>query len=324
MTVFTIALNYLYTWIRKMVEIARLETFLQAAESLSFSEAARKLHLTQPTVSHHIKVLENELAVELFFRSSSGLRLTEAGRLLLPWARKVVFDSLELKGMMDALQSGVAGNLRIACSTTAGKYILPQLAARFSQLNPGINVQIMRCMTEHVVSHLLEGEANLGVVSFEMLEEEMETQQFFEDVIALIAPLNHPWAANPTIRPSELIGEPIIMRETTSGTRRLLLSELAKHDISLEDLNIFMELGNAEAIVHTVAAGYGVSFVSTLACTFAQGNIITVKIEDISLRRKMYMVRKRLDAPHRPQEAFWSFVHDPANLDLLQLAEQQE
>ncbi len=306
-----------------MIDIARLETFLQAAENLSFSEAARKLHLTQPTVSHHIKALERELDVELFIRSKSGLRLTEAGRLLLPWARKIIFDSLELKGMMDALQQGVAGNLRIACSTTAGKYVLPQLAARFSQLNPGINVQIMRCMPEHVVPRLLDGEANLGVVSFEMLEEEMETQQFFEDVVTLIVPLHHPWAANPTIQPSALIGEPIIMRESTAGTRRLMLSELARHDISLDDLNIFMELGNAEAIVRTVAAGFGVSFVSTLACPFALGNIVTVDIEDITLRRNIYMVRKRMDAPHRPQEAFWSFIHDPANLDLLQLAEHR-
>ena len=97
-----------------MIDIARLETFLQAADNLSFSEAARKLHLTQPTVSHHIKALERELDVELFIRSSSGLRLTEAGRLLLPWARKVIFDSLELKSIMDALQQGISGNLRIA------------------------------------------------------------------------------------------------------------------------------------------------------------------------------------------------------------------
>ncbi len=306
-----------------MIDITRLETFLQAAENLSFSEAARKLHVTQPTVSHHIKTLERELDVELFIRSSTGLRLTEAGRLLLPWARKVVFDSLELKGMMDALQRGIAGNLRIACSTTAGKYVLPQLAARFCQLNPGINVQIMRCMPESVVPRLLDGEANLGVVSFETLEEEMEMQQFFEDVITLIAPLHHPWAANSTIQPSALIGEPIIMRESSAGTRRLMLSEFAKHDISLDDLNIFMELGNAEAIVRTVAAGYGVSFVSTLACPFGLGNIVTVNIEDINLRRKIYMVRKRMDVPHRPQEAFWSFIHDPANLDLLQLAEHR-
>ena len=116
-----------------MIELTRLEIFLYAAEHLSFSEAARYLHLTQPTISHHIKALEGELGVELFKRKGSRIQLTEAGRLLLPWARKMMRDSIDLKAMIEALQEGIAGDLRIACSTTAGKYVLPQLAARFSQ-----------------------------------------------------------------------------------------------------------------------------------------------------------------------------------------------
>jgi LysR family transcriptional regulator, low CO2-responsive transcriptional regulator len=305
-----------------MIEIARLETFIQAAENLNFTDAARNLHLTQPTVSHHIKALEKELDQELFLRVPSGLRLTEAGRLLLPWARKIVRDSIELTGMMDALKKGVVGSLRIACSTTAGKYVLPQLAARFCQMNPGVNVCIKRCTPDHVGPNLLDDDVNLGVVSYEMHEDNIELQEFFEDSISLIVPSNHPWASRASIRPAELIGEPIIMRESTSGTRRVLTSELAKHDISLDDIHVFMELGNAEAIVRTVSAGYGVSFVSTLAsaCPLEGGNIVDVPIEDFELRRKVFMVRKRLDVANRTQEAFWSFVHDPANLDLILLA----
>jgi len=302
-----------------MIEIARLEAFIQVAENLSFTEAARKLHLSQPTVSHHIKVLERELDAELLLRSSSGLRLTEAGRLLLPWARKVMHDSIELEGMMEALKTGIAGNLRIACSSTSGKYVLPQLAARFCQINPGVNVCIKRCTPEHVGLNLLDDDANLGVVSFEMHDTGIELQEFFEDSISLIVPSKHPWATRSSIPPAELIGEPIIIREPTSGTRRVLMSELARHDISLDDLQIFMELGNAEAIVRTVAAGYGVSFVSTLASAYPleSGDIVEVPIDGIALRRTIYMVRKRLDRPNRAQEAFWSFVHDPANLDLM-------
>jgi DNA-binding transcriptional LysR family regulator len=305
-----------------MIELTKLEIFLYAAESLNFSAAARQLHLTQPTVSHDIKVLEDELGAELFKRKGPSLQLTEAGRLLLPWARKTIKDSIDLQAMIEALQEGIAGNLRIACSTTAGKYILPQLAARFSQRYPSICVSIMRCMPEYIVPRLLDGEANLGVVSYEMQDEKVEMQEFFEDAISLIVPSRHPWAVRHSIRPAEIIDEPIIMRESTSGTRRVLLSELAKHDISLEDLNVFMELGNAEAIVRTVAAGFGISFVSTLAsaCPLEGGNIVAVDVEGLELRRKIYMVRKRLDSPYRPEEAFWSFVHDPVNLDLLQLA----
>jgi DNA-binding transcriptional LysR family regulator len=114
------------------MDLQRLESFLHAAERLSFPEAAKQLHVTQPTISHHIKMLESELGVELFDRTASSLRLTEAGRALLPWTRKLIQDSRELHEMASSLQDGVAGHLRIACSTTAGKYILPQLEARFS------------------------------------------------------------------------------------------------------------------------------------------------------------------------------------------------
>jgi DNA-binding transcriptional LysR family regulator len=102
-----------------------------------------------------------------------------------------------------------------------------------------------------------------------------------------------------------------------------MLSELAKHDIGLDDLNIFMELGNAEAIVRTVAAGYGISFVSTLATAFPLelGQVVRVQVSGLNLRRKIYMIRRRLEEPHRPQEVFWSFIRSPDNEDLLKLAE---
>jgi DNA-binding transcriptional LysR family regulator len=299
-----------------------LETFLHAAEHLSFSEAARQLHLTQPTVSHHIKSLEKAFGIDLFERTGNSLRLTEAGHLLLPWAKKVHRDAVELREMMDALQEGIAGDLRIACSTTAGKYVLPQLAARFCMRYPGINVSIMRCTPEDVTLQLIEGEANLGVVSTEINTDDVEIQVIFEDQIELIVPAEHPWTVAGMITPAEILDEPMIMRETTSGTRRVMLTELGKFDISIDDLNIFMELGNAEAIVRTVAAGYGVSFVSTLAtdCQIELGNVAIVKVDGLDLRRKLYMVRKRMDSRHRFQEVFWSFVHDPSNEDLLYLA----
>ena len=304
-----------------MIELIRLEIFLYATEHLSFSEAGRRMQLSQPTVSHHIKKLEQELEVKLFERTGIGLKLTEGGRLLVPWARKVVGDAIELEEMMTALKEGVAGSLRIACSTTSGKYILPLLAARFSQRYPGVHVTVLRCASGHVVSTMLDDDANLGVVSYEEHDETMELQEFFEDSISMIVPRDHPFALRHQVKAEDLIGEPIIMREATSGSRRVVLSELAKHDISIGDLNVFMQLGNAEAIVQTVAAGHGISFVSKLAanCPLERGNVIEVDVKDIDLRRKIYMLRKRLEKPYRPQEAFWSFVHDPSNKDLLHL-----
>jgi DNA-binding transcriptional LysR family regulator len=305
-----------------MLDLQKIETFIYAAENLSLSLAARQLHLSQPTVSHHIKTLEKELGVALFERTNTGLRLTEAGHLLLPWARRLLHDTANLQSMMSSIQD-VAGELRIACSTTAGKYILPQLAARFRQRHPGIQVSIPACASEKVTLDLLNGDAHLGVMSREVNNPNLELQEFFHDTIVLIVPAQHRLARRASIEPSELLEEPIIMREPTSGTRRVVLEELAKHDISLEDLNIYLELGNAEAIVRTVADGYGVAFVSELAAAYPleHGTVVAVPVEGLQLQRKIYMARKRVGDPYRPRDAFWSFVHAPENLDLLRLPE---
>ena len=118
-----------------------------------------------------------------------------------------------------------------------------------------------------------------------------------------------------------MLGKPFIIREPTSGTRQVMLTELGKHDIHLDDLNIFLEVGNAEAIVETVAAGYGISFVSKLAAASAlrEGRVITITVNELNLKRKVYMVRRAFETPNRAQEVFWGFVHDPSNIDLLRM-----
>lgn len=308
-----------------MVDIDKLETFLMAAETLNFSETAKRLHLSQPTISHHIKTLENDMGVVLFSRTNTGLILTEAGRLLLPWAHRLLHDAKNMQAMMASIQSDVVGELRITCSTTAGKYVLPQMATRFYRLYPGVMVRILSCTPEDVAIKLLDGEAHIGVLSREIQSAGLEIQEFFRDKIALIIPASHRWANRKAIEPGELLEEPIIIREETSGTRQVVLSELAKFDISLDDLNVFMELGNAEAIVRTVAAGDGISFVSQLAtaCPHERGNIIELDVEGLNLIRTIYMVRNVNADPHRPRDAFWSFIHAPENVDLIRMPEQE-
>ena len=310
-----------------MIDLQRLEAFVFAAESLSFSAAGKQMHLSQPTISHHIKALETDLGVELFDRSGHHIRLTDAGELLLPWARKLIRQSIEIQDMMTSLKDKIIGNISIACSTTTGKYILPLLAARFCKRHPGIRVSILACTPEYVVPRLLEGEANLGVVSYEIRKGDgLEYKKFFEDSITLIVSADHPWAHRETVEPAELLSEPMLIRESTSGTRRVMLAELAKHDITLDDLNIFLELGNAEAIVKTVAAGYGIAFVSELStdCSLERGNVVAVQVSGLDLRRQIYMARRIIEPPNRAQETFWGFIHDPANADLINLAGHPE
>ncbi len=306
-----------------MIDLGRLRIFVQCAENLNFTQTARELHISQPTISHHIKLLEQEIGLPLFQRVGGGLQLTEEGRALLPWARKLLREAIALEEMMASIQDEIVGHLRIACSTTTGKYILPQFAARFHERHPRVQITVMRCTAEHVVPTLMEEEANLGVVSYDVCGGDLECQEFFLDHIILIAPPGHPWTKRKAIEPSELVGQAIIVREPSSGTRRVMLAELGKHDIAMDDLDVFLEVGNAEAIVKAVEAGYGVAFVSRFAAEWAlrQGSVAEIKVADTDMHRKVYMVRKSLQTPSRAVEAFWGFVHESANRDLIHMAE---
>jgi DNA-binding transcriptional LysR family regulator len=199
---------------------------------------------------------------------------------------------------------------------------LPRLAARFRHRHPHVQVKILSCTQENALGHLLGEEAELGVVSFEAGANGLDCQHFFTDRIILVVPANHPWAGKRYIEPAELLDVPLIMREDTSGTRRALLSELAAHDISLDDLEIFLEVGNPEAIVATVGAGVGVSFVSRMAAAYALGFecVVEVPVLGFDLRRKICMVRRSMPVPNRAQDIFWGFIHDPINDDLYRLA----
>ncbi len=304
-----------------MIDLTRLQVFLYAAETLSFSEAAQRLHLSQPTISHHIKKLEDEIGSPLFDRSSNEITLTAAGRLLVPHARKLLRDAMGIQQMMDSMEDRVIGSLRIACSTTTGKYILPKFAGRFLNRHPGVTIRINRCTRTNVVPTLLGEDADLGVVSFDACGDDMDCQEFFSDHIILISPASQPWTAMDAIDPSDLLGVPLILDEPSSGTRRELLTELGKHDIDIGDLNVFLEVGNAEAIVKTVESGFGLAFVSRTAAEWAleRGSVVQIPVLGFDLHRRIFMVRKKIHPANRAMEAFWAFVHDPANSDLLRM-----
>ena len=139
-----------------MIDLTRLKIFMSIAETLSFSDTAKQLHLSQPTVSHHIKGLERALGVALFDRSTHRVKLTEAGRLMYPRVKQLIRDTVEIHQMVEATQQNILGSLKIACSTTTGKYILPQFAARFHECHPGVQITILRCTSSFVMPHVLE------------------------------------------------------------------------------------------------------------------------------------------------------------------------
>lgn len=302
------------------MDLRKLESFLCAAETFNLSEAAKQLHLSQPALSHQIKLLEEELDARLFIRSNTGLKLTEAGHLLLPYARRLLHDTNDLQEMMASLKNKEKemGELCIACSSTSGRYVLPLVVARFRKEYPAIQVRILTCQPRNMVTRLLENQAHLGIVSSEPSEHGIQAQEFFRDPISLVVPKGHRWAGVASIDPTDLIKEPLILREESSGTRKIMFEQLAKFDIGLNDLNIFLEVGNVEAVLELVTAGYGVSFVSGLASRYLRqlGRLVNVSVGGMDMLRINYMVRKEISTPNRARDVFWGFIHNPENADL--------
>jgi DNA-binding transcriptional LysR family regulator len=303
-----------------MLELHELNVFIQAVETLSFTAAAERLRISQPAVSMQISNLEKRLDTPLFDRSGRSVRPTEAAKVLLPLAREIVNLSANAEETMASLHGRLQGHLQIACTTSAGKYVLPHLIARFRQMHSEVRVTVDMPTAELAVEQVCDGRSQIGILSREVVHRDVEYRHFFSDRVVLIVRPDHPWARRPSIKPHELLGEPFILREELSGTRRTMQAGLLEHGVRLQDLNVVMELGNAEAIESSVEAGIGVAFLSWLVVQhhLDVGCLAEVKVEGLDLQRELYVIRHARRAPTRVQEAFWDFIHTVENRELLQ------
>ena len=293
-----------------MAQISELKVFVIAAEELSFSRAAERLHLSQSAVSQNVQSLEREYGVELFERRGRSLRLTMGGQALLPMAQEAIGTLQRMGEAMNGLEGKVAGDLIIGCSTTSGKYLLPSLVASFRRDYPLVRVSIKILSRDEVITRLIDERLGLGVTSLRIEHRDLEYVPFFEDRVILIVPAQHPWAAFGRALPADLVDEPMIMREERAGTTQVVLEGLAQHNITLDMLNPIMEIGNAEAIEMAVEEGIGIAFVSELAAArgLALGRIKAVPVEGLDLRRTIYLAHNVRHPLTRAQERFWTFV----------------
>lgn len=292
------------------MDLDALNIFLTVAQHGSFSEAGRRLHLTQPAISQIIRGLERDLGVELFNRQGRSVRLTEAGQVLRPLAGELLNSARRVRETMLSLQGEVIGEMTIGCSTASGKYLLPGLIARFRSQHPQVRVNVLVTNRESVIKKLLAGDVQLGISSKKIDNDELEYQNFFVDDVILIAPANHRWASYPNIYPDDLLDEPLILREEAAGTREVMIDGLRSRDITPDMLNVAMVLGNAEAIEMAVEEGIGVAFVSRLAALrgIELGRIIEVSVVGMELKRNIYLMRARSMLQSRLQTEFWEHV----------------
>lgn len=302
-----------------MLGVYELTIFLVAAETENFSEAARRLNLTQPAVSMQIRAMEQEFGISLFRRAGRTLALTEQGEALIPMARDLVKRSLQVEEDIEALKGKVVGHLKIGCSTTTGKYYLPMLVARFRQRYHKVHVTIYNDSRVEISAALCDGKIHLAVVSARPLCADAEYHHFFDDYVVLVVGADHPWAERDSITPKELLGANFILRDTQSGTREEVNKALNKVGLTLNDLNLAMEIGNTEAISMAVEEGIGAAFISRTVARrgIKLGRLKEVRVTGLSLHRKIFIAYSRRRPAARAQTEFWNFVQKPENQILL-------
>ena len=277
----------------------------------TFSEAARRLHLTQPAVSLNIKALERQLGIDLFQNVGRNVVLTDAGRSLLPMARDLVAFSNQIEESVCALRGQVVGQLKIGCAASAGRYVLPAVIGRFRQLYPEVRVSVVTMDSQALADRLLDRQVHIGVTCLAEKHADLEYRELLEDDLVLIAAPGHPWAQRDAVALRDVAGVDLILREEGAGSRQILLEAMAHEGIRKEDLSVVMELGSCEEVELAVETGLGVAFVSRVASarTLASGRVVTIPVPEVNLRHKIYMARNRKQASSCAHLKFCDLIH---------------
>lgn len=294
-----------------MIEIRHIQVFLAVWKNRSFSRAAQEVHLTQPTVSGHIQVLEETLGVRLFDRGGKEVTPTKAGEILYPFARQILRLNLQAEREIAMFLGQEKGSLDLGGSNIPGQYILPGLIGRFKAKRPSIRVILRISDTAAIAAAVASGELELGMVGAVVQKKSLRFEPCFDDEMVLIVSPGHRLADCKKVSINNLASEPFILREKGSGTR--LASERALQaagNLQLSDLQIVAEMGSTEAIRQAVRAGLGCSIVSRRAVKddLEHGLLHAPVLEGVQLSRKFYLIWHNQRTLSPLAHAFRSFL----------------
>ena len=277
------------------MNLKQIEAFVKIADNCSFSQTAKEMYLTQPTVSAAIKTLEDELDIPLFIRSTKGVELTECGKQIYLQARQMLeasdaIMSICRKNTGEKIQND---ELVIAASTIPAQFILPDLMADFSTLYPNVQFRVTVSDSEQVVNDIEYHKADIGLCGTRPEGKCFISIPFYRDELVAVVPDTEKFRRLGNIPVTEWIAdESLILREDGSGTKAETLTYLESTGLMQKDLNIAVRMGNTNAILHAVRRGIGVSVVSKLAAAddVRAGHILQYPLSEQGVSRYIYII----------------------------------
>ena len=274
----------------------QLEALIHLVEERSFSRAAKKMHLTQPSLTKHIRNVEEALGAKIVNRSSRSLDLTAEGRVLYDYARRIIKLRDEARERVLRLREEEAGDIRIAASTIPATYILPYAIGGFRKKHPRIRTTVRTADSSDVIETVLDNGAEIGFIGKKPSGGKLIAEELWKDRLVLAVPAGHPWAKRRSIRVAQLSEAPFVIREKGSGTREAL--EECLRDTAgpgQPQLDIAAELGSSEAVKEAVIAGLGISVISVHAIRreLKSGILAALAIEGCPIERSFYLIYRR-------------------------------
>ncbi|MFA4915640.1 MAG: selenium metabolism-associated LysR family transcriptional regulator [Syntrophales bacterium] len=295
----------------KNITIQQMESLIQLIAEGNFSRAAKKLFLTQPALTKHIKNMEDLIGIRVVNRGDGGISLTPGGRILYDYARRIIKLRNEAKEKIMQVLENESGNIYIGASTIPATYILPYVLSDFRKSYPAIKADVQAADSEETIEIILNNQAEIGFVGKKPLHRKLHVEPLWQDRLILLVPGGHRWAGKGPVTLDELSREPFILREKGSGTREVIETYLKENSgMNLAQFNIVVGMGSSEAVKEAIIAGLGISALSSYAVEreLRQGILVEVPIEGRRFERCFYLIHRRQFSLMRHHRLFLDFV----------------
>ncbi len=291
------------------VTLRQLQVFLSVAATRNFSRTGDQIGLTQPAVSRSITELEGQLGLQLLNRTTREVELTDAGRSLAARLPRVLEDLestlLDVQGMATARH----GKVRVASSPTLSANLLPDCIARCQSKLPGVQVVLLDRIQNDVLASVLSGEVDFGVVIDPSDREALHCEPVYTEPFCLACPPGHRLARRRQVRWTDLAGEPLVLLDHASGSRRLIDRALALQGVNAQ---VAQEVGHPTTIFRMLDAGLGVSVVPMLALPPEGLPRLAVRPLQPRVDRDIMLVHRRNRALSPLAQRVWELVRDVA------------
>ena len=288
-----------------------LRVFVAVAHRQSFTRAAEQLGMTQPGVSKSIHELERQAGTRLVERVPTGVRLTEAGTVLLGHARTILAEERAAEDALHSLRGLGQGSLRIGASPTIATYLLPAFVQQFSSQHPAIELHLRTAPSRDIAAAVIARELDIGLAEAPVGEDaRMTVVPWREDELVVVAAPSHPLAPQAPIPIAAVANELIVLREAGSGTRKTVLGMLAAHGVVPQRT---LDADSVESIKRIVAAGLGLSIVSRAAIEdmLALRRLVVLELTDCRMTRPLNRLALR-SGQSPATKAFVTLLHPPA------------